>query len=73
MSLLAIRPIGEVSGNSVEAIISRIEIALDKNDFILANEQIKTLPKEMQDLANKTVSDIENLALAQKFLKTINN
>ena len=71
LSLLAIRPTGNVGGDRVEAIIARIETALGKGDFIAANNAFAALPENMQKAAGGSRDQIGALATAQNFAASI--
>lgn len=71
LSLLAIRPTGNVGGDSVEAIIARIEAALGKGDFVAANIAFAALPENMQKAAGGSRDQIGTLATAQNFAAAI--
>ncbi len=70
-SLLAIRPIGKVEGDSLEAIIANIEDALEKNDFLRAEKLFNSLPKELKPISNNIAEQVANLAKAQKFINEL--
>ncbi|WP_332812672.1 COG4223 family protein, partial [Sphingomonas sp.] len=46
--LLALRPVGEVPGDTPEAIVSRLEAAVGRHDFKAAAELLAQLPPAMQ-------------------------
>lgn len=50
-SALALRPVGDVAGDSPEAIAGRLEAAISRGDFIAADELISTLPEPMRQAA----------------------
>lgn len=66
-SLLAIRPSGDIEGNSPEAIIARLEAAVARRDFIVAATQIAALPDRMRTAAGVISAQIADLATAQSF------
>ncbi len=71
LSLLALRPTGEVEGDSPIQLVARIETALQKQDFIVANELIKSLPQPMQEALGKVGKKIADFANAQELIKEI--
>jgi len=71
MSILAIRPKGEVTGDNPAQIVARIEAALSERDFRSANDLIKQLPNEMQAATAQTGKKIADFALAQTFAQNI--
>ncbi|GLQ54434.1 COG4223 family protein [Devosia nitrariae] len=50
-SALALRPVGDVAGNSPEALAGRLEAAISRGDFIAADELVATLPEPMVQAA----------------------
>ncbi len=72
-SVLAIRPLGETEGDSIEAIIANIEVALNNNDFIKANGFFNMLPQELRLIASNSEKDIANMALAQSLINELKN
>ncbi len=72
-SLLAIRPLGETEGDSIEAIIANIEAALNNNDFIKADGFFNMLPQELRLIASNSENDIANMALAQNLINELKN
>jgi len=73
MSILAIRPKGEVAGDSPAQIVARIEASLSNKDFISANELINQLPNKMQTATAQTGKKIADFSLAQTFEQNIND
>ncbi len=73
LSLLALRPTGEVEGDSPTQLVARIETSLQKQDFIVADELIKSLPQPMQEAAGNVGKKIAEFANAQKFIQEIKN
>ncbi len=71
LSLLAIRPLGEAEGDSLEANIANIETALKNGDFIKADEYFNRLPKDIRALAGDSAKHMANLALAQNFINSL--
>ncbi|MDB5538663.1 MAG: hypothetical protein JWQ89_390 [Devosia sp.] len=66
--LLALRPVGEVAGDSPEAIVSRLEGAVDRRDFTTAASLFAQLPPAMQAGAGPAGADIGKLAAAESFM-----
>jgi hypothetical protein len=63
-SLLAIRPVGEMAGNSPEAVISRLEGAMSRHDYAGASALFAELPPEMVAAAGTVPTDIAAHAAA---------
>lgn len=66
--LLALRPVGEVPGDTPEAIVSRLEAAVGRHDFKAAAELLAQLPPAMQAGAGTAGADIAKLAAAEDFM-----
>lgn len=66
--LLALRPVGEVPGDTPEAIVSRLEGAVGRHDFKAAAELLAQLPPAMQAGAGTAGADIAKLAAAEDFM-----
>lgn len=66
--LLALRPVGEVPGDTLEAIVSRLEAAVGRHDFRAAAELLAQLPPAMQAGAGTAGADIAKLAAAEDFM-----
>lgn len=47
-SALALRPVGDVAGDSPEALAGRLEAAISRDDFIAADELLAALPEPMR-------------------------
>lgn len=69
--LLALRPIEETDGTSPEAIVSRLEGAVGRRDFVGAAALLDQLPAPMQAAAGNTATDIRTLAAADAFIATL--
>lgn len=67
-ALLALRPTGEIEGNSPEAIVSRLEAAMERRDFVAGAALLDQLPEAMQGAAGDVASDIRARATADGFL-----
>ena len=67
-SLLALRPATEMSGDSLDAIISRLEGAMGRHDYAAASTMIGQLPPAMRDAAGPIASDIAAHAAADAFV-----
>jgi hypothetical protein len=67
-ALLAIRPAGETEGNTPGAVVSRLEAAVRRQDFAMAEALMALLPAAMQDAAGAVVDDIAALSAAQSFV-----
>ena len=66
--LLALRPVGEVPGDTPEASVSRLEAAVGRHDFKAAAELLAQLPPAMQAGAGTAGADITKLAVAEDFM-----
>lgn len=66
--LLALRPVGEVPGDTPEAVVSRLEAAVGRHDFKAAAELLAQLPPAMQAGAGTAGADITKLAAAEDFM-----
>ncbi len=56
--LLALRPIGEIEGDSPEAIVSRLEMAMVRRDYAAASALFDQLPQRMRDAGALVAADI---------------
>jgi hypothetical protein len=66
--LLALRPTGEMQGNTPDAIVSRLEAAVERHDFTAAATLFGQLPEPMQSVAADIATDIRAHATADSFL-----
>jgi hypothetical protein len=66
--LVAMRPAEAVEGNSPDAIIARLEAAVERRDFAAAETELDALPETMRRAAEPFAADISSLAAAQSFL-----
>ena len=66
--LVAMRPAGAVEGDGPDAIIARLEAAVERRDFGAAKAELDALPETMRRAAEPFAGDIESLAAAQAFL-----
>jgi hypothetical protein len=67
-SLLALRPAEEQQGDSPDAVISRLEGAVGRHDYLGANTLIAQLPPAMQVAAAPVATDITAHAAADQLL-----
>ncbi|HWA20171.1 MAG TPA: hypothetical protein VG757_14370 [Devosia sp.] len=67
-SILALRPSGETEGNTPEAIVSRLEGAMDRHDYQAAATLLAALPAEMRNAAGTLGADIAAHADADALL-----
>jgi hypothetical protein len=67
-SLLALRPAEEVEGDSPEAIVSRLEAAMERRDYAGATTLAALLPAPMRDAAALITADIRVHAEADKLV-----
>ncbi|MFD2647704.1 hypothetical protein ACFSX5_07875 [Devosia albogilva] len=70
-SAIALRPIGEVEGDSPEAVLSRLEAAVARRDFIAADELMGELPDSMRAAAGELPRRIAAQAEAARLLSTV--
>ncbi len=66
--VLALRPSGEIEGTTPEAIVSRLEPAVARGDFVAAAELLAGLPQPMQAAAGDVGMQIRALGEAQMFI-----
>jgi hypothetical protein len=66
--LVAMRPAGAVEGDGPDAIIARLEAAVERRDFAAAKAELDALPETMRRAAEPFAADIASLAAAQSFL-----
>lgn len=69
--LLALRPTGEMPGNTPEAIVSRLEAAMERQDFVAADDLLGQLPSAMQSAAGDVATAIRNHAAAEDFVAAL--
>lgn len=67
-ALLAFRPAGELDGDTPEAIVSRLEAAVDRHDFVAAAALLDQLPEPMQAAAGEAGTAIRAHASAADFV-----
>ncbi len=67
-SLLALRPAEEMDGDSPEAVVSRLEGAMERRDYATALSLIDALPQAMRDKAALVSADIRVHAEAAKLV-----
>ncbi|HEX4296756.1 MAG TPA: hypothetical protein VHZ56_01920 [Devosia sp.] len=67
-SLLALRPAEEQPGDSPEAIVSRLEGAMGRNDYAAAMSLLAQLPPKMQQAATPVAGDIAAHAAADQLV-----
>jgi len=70
-ALLALRPSGEMDGDSPEAIVSRLEGAVERRDFVAAAELLDQLPEPMQAAAGDVATAIRTHASADGFIAAL--
>ena len=68
---IALRPTGEVAGDSPEAITSRLIGAVERRDFATAQSLLASLPQPMQAAAADVPAMIAEQAEAEKFLQQL--
>jgi hypothetical protein len=67
-SLLALRPAEEQQGDSPDAVASRLEGAMSRNDYVAATALLAQLPAKMQQAAAPVAPDIAAHAAADQLL-----
>lgn len=72
-ALLALRPAEEMEGDTPEAIVSRLEAAVERRDFIAAAALLAQLPAPMRQAAGDVGSDIAAHAQAATFVTDLRN
>jgi hypothetical protein len=70
-ALLALRPVEEIEGDTPEAIVSRLEAAMDRRDFAAAATELAQLPPAMQQAAGDVGADIAAHAEAAAFISRL--
>ncbi|MEX3011767.1 COG4223 family protein [Hoeflea sp. TYP-13] len=72
-SLVQVRPVGEVSGDSVQAIVARMETKLNNGDLQGAVNEWKTLPEASRKVSGDYEKDLEARILVEKLVSgTVN-
>ncbi|ODT70232.1 MAG: hypothetical protein ABS75_14095 [Pelagibacterium sp. SCN 63-23] len=71
--VVAMRPMGEVEGDSPEAQVARLETAMARRDFVTARDALAALPQSMRNAASAVEPDIGLLAEAETFLTELRN
>ncbi len=66
-SLLALRPTGDAEGDSPEALIARLEVAIARRQFGTASTLMQALPQPMQQAAGDLPDHLAALATAEQF------
>lgn len=69
--LLAFRPAGETAGDTPDAVVSRLESAIERHDFEGAAKELATLPDPMRSAAGDVGADIVRLAEASRFVAEV--
>ena len=67
-SLVQVRPVGEVAGDSVEAIVARMETRLKNGDLQGALNEWNTLPQAAKDASQSYVNDLQARIEAEKLI-----
>lgn len=70
-ALLALRPAEEMEGDTPEAIVSRLEAAVERRDFIAATALLAQLPAPMRQAAGEVGTDIAAQAEAATFVSDL--
>lgn len=66
--LLALRPAGEIEGDAPDAVVSRLEGAMQRRDFSAAAALMGQLPAPMRDAAGDLAGEIATHAEAETFI-----
>ncbi|MCR9136826.1 MAG: mitofilin family membrane protein [Alphaproteobacteria bacterium] len=69
-SLVKVRPVGDVSGDSVEAIVARMETRLKNGDLQGAVDEWNTLPEASKTASQAYVKDLQARIEAEKLVST---
>ncbi|WP_108396689.1 COG4223 family protein [Devosia submarina] len=72
-SAIALRPTGELEGDTPQAITSRLESAVARRDFAAANELFAALPEPMRAAAGDVPALVAAQADAAQFLQAVRN
>ena len=70
-SAIALRPVGEVEGDAPEAVLSRLEAAVARRDFIAADQLMGELPDPMRAAAGDLPRRIAAQADAARLLSSV--
>lgn len=70
-SAIALRPTGEIEGDSPEAVMSRLEGAIARRDFVSAETLLASLPAPMLAAGGDVPDLIATQAEAARFLETL--
>ncbi len=66
--LVALRPAGDVPGDTPEALVARLETAAARGDWATSSALFSQLPEPMRLAAGPVAADVANLAAAQDFI-----
>ena len=67
-AILALRPADELEGDSPEAVVSRLEGAVNRRDFVTAAALLAQLPPPMRAPVSALADSIEAHAVAERFV-----
>lgn len=70
-SAIALRPTGELEGDTPQAITSRLEGAIARRDFAAAQALFDSLPPSMRDAAGDVPALVAQQAAAAEFLQSV--
>jgi hypothetical protein len=70
-SAIALRPTGEMAGDTPEAVVSRLEGAIARRDYAAAETLVMALPQPMQAAAGEVPTLLHSQAEAAKFVETL--
>lgn len=69
--LLAIRPAGDVAGDTPEAILARLEATMARRDYVAADALFARLPEEMRNAAGAVPGQVRLQADAARWIATL--
>jgi hypothetical protein len=71
--MVALRPTGEIEGDSPEALVTRLEGAIARRDFATADTLFAELPEPMRTAAGDVPQLVASQAEATRFLDDVRN
>lgn len=70
-AIIALRPTGEIEGDAPEAVMSRLEGAVARRDFVTAEALLAELPEPMRNAAGDVAGLIASQAEAARFIEAL--
>lgn len=70
-ALLALRPAEEMAGDTPEAVVSRLEAAVERRDFVAADALLSRLPEPMRAAAGALAGELAAHAEAANFIAAL--